>query len=82
MYYRNRTKTEILQHIQAKKAKQRERVHKIHEKRAEIIKHREFKSNNIKLDKFVTYYRGNVYLNKKSLNRLIKEAELKWRRSN
>ena len=78
MYYRNRTKSEILQHIEAKKAKQRARMEKIYSKRADIIKHKEFKLNHIKLDKFVTYYRGNIFVNKKSLNRLIKEAEAKW----
>lgn len=76
--FRYRNTHERTQYLIEKKRLERERLQKSAQKKAELIKHQEFKSNNIKLDKYVTYYRGNVYINKKSLNRLTQEANSKW----
>lgn len=80
--YKQRTPRELTLYLASKKKVETRRKEKIAKRNADIKMHREFKSHNIKLDKYITYYCGSVYLNKKALNRLIKEANSKWTPSN
>lgn len=75
---RNRTPSELKAYKQSKLDAKEAQQNKTYQERIQKIKRKEFRSNHLVIEKYLTYSNKRVFLNKKAFLRLIEEGMSKW----